>query len=212
MSNYQKIKLYFLSLSLLFLIVAIATVSLPNEESVCGLGLCTGSECKLSTILSGYWDYFLLLLEVNVLPAVMMVCLLVSWKFKRDFDYLLKGGGQKSIRISKIKNEDYEHLTFLATYIIPFFGFTFEDPRRLIAYLVLLFIIGAIFVKTDKYYANPTLALLGFKLFKADLCDRNGVYESVIVISKDNLQEGQEVHFELISKDVFYVKNKEQKV
>ncbi|WP_188015142.1 anti-phage protein KwaA [Vibrio harveyi] len=208
MSNYQKIKLYFLSLSLLFVVVAIATVALPTEKQISSLGLCIGSECKLSTILSGLWGYFLLLLEVNLLPTAMMLCLLLSWKFKKDFDYLLRGGGQKSIRIRKITNEDYEHLTFLATYIIPFFGITFDDPRRLVACLVLLIIIGAIFVKTDRYYGNPTLALLGFKLYKADLCDRNGIYESVIVISKDNLHEGQEVHFELISKDVFYVKRK----
>lgn len=208
MNNYQKIKLYFLSLTLLFVIVAIATVSLPSEKQIKAASICIETACKLPDQYLDYLGYLEILLIVNKLPIAMLICLLISWKFKRDFDHLLKGGGQKPIRIQSIKSEDYEHLTFLATYIIPFFGFTFEDPRRLVAYLVLLIIIGAIFVKTDKFYANPTLALLGFKLYRANLSDRNGVYESVVVISKDNLHEEQIVHFELISKDVFFVKSK----
>ncbi|WP_341496088.1 anti-phage protein KwaA [Photobacterium damselae subsp. damselae] len=208
MNNYQKIKLYFLSLTLLFVIVAIATITLPSEEQIKAASICIDAICKLPDQSFDYWGYFKLLLVVNKLPIGMMVCLIISWKFKRDFDHLLSGGGQKPVRIQSIKSEDYEHLTFLATYIIPFFGFTFEDPRRLVAYLVLLIIIGVIFVKTDKFYANPTLALLGFKLYRANLSDRNGVYESVVILSKDTLREGQIVHFELISEDVFFVKSK----
>ncbi|WP_308413060.1 anti-phage protein KwaA, partial [Vibrio parahaemolyticus] len=77
------------------------------------------------------------------------------------FEYELKGGSQDSLRVEQSKSESYEHLTFLATYIIPFLGFSFDEPRKLAAYVLLLVVIGFIFVRTDKYYANPTLALLG---------------------------------------------------
>ncbi|EHI9274977.1 hypothetical protein J9102_004194, partial [Vibrio vulnificus] len=144
----------------------------------------------------------------NLLPILMLFALLYSWAIKRDFDHLLEGGGEQVIRVQNVQSEDYEHLTFLATYIIPFFGFTFDDPRRLIAYFILLVLIGIMFIKTNKYFANPSLAVLGFKLYKATLSDSNGIYESVILISHDVIKSESVVKYRLISSGVFFVKNK----
>lgn len=205
MNTIQKIKLYILSLALLFLIIAIMMAKLPKESFY----FCKPEDvCTTKIIFSNLFNYFIHLLEANVIPLVMLLLLTISWFFKYEFDHLLQGGGQKVIRIQSIENEDYEHLTFLATYIIPFFGFKFDDPNQFVAIVVLLAIIGAILVKTDKYYANPTLAILGFRLYKATLNDCNGVYESVTVISKDELKENEIVHWELISDNVFYIKRK----
>lgn len=210
MNTYQKIKLYVLSLSLLFAIIAIVTVSWPKDLvfELCTKDVTCSNIDKIYNGLKLIW----VVISENVLPILMCICLLVCRKFKRDFEYFLKGGGQQVIHIQKIKSEDYEHLTFLATYIIPFFGFTFEDPRRLVAYLLLLIVIGVMFVKTDKYYANPTLAIIGFKLYRATLSDNRGVYESVLVISPDELREKEVVHYELIDNDVFYVKKKNRSI
>lgn len=136
----------------------------------------------------------------------MLLMIAISWKFKNDFKHTLQGGGHKVIRIQNIKSEDYEYLTFLATYIIPFVGLSFDDPRRLIAYFILLVIIGVMLIRTDKYYANPTLAVLGFKLYRATACDRNGIYESILLITKDDIEKNEVVNFELLSKNVFYVR------
>lgn len=205
MNTLQKIKLYILSLALLFVIIAIITAKLPKES----FEWCKPEEaCNTKEILSNLFNYFFLLLKANVIPLVMLLLLAISWYFKYEFDHLLQGGGQKIIRIQSIENEDYEHLTFLATYIIPFFGFKFNDPNQFTAIIVLLVIIGAIFVRTNKYYANPTLAVLGYRLYKATLNDKNGVYESIVVISKDQLKENEIVHWEKISDNVFYIKRK----
>lgn len=205
MNTLQKIKLYILSLALLFVIVAIITAKLPKES----FELCKPEHvCNAKEIFSNLWNYFILLLKANVIPLAMLLLLAICWYFKYEFDHLLQGGGQKVIRIQSIENEDYEHLTFLATYIIPFFGFKFDDSNQFAAIIVLLVIIGAIFVKTNKYYANPTLAVLGYRLYKATLNDQNGVYESIIVLSKEQLKENEIVHWELISDNVFYIKKK----
>ncbi|ELV8648912.1 hypothetical protein QNE85_004256, partial [Vibrio fluvialis] len=177
MNTLQKNKLYILSLALLFVIIAIITAKLPEES----FSLCNPDEiCAAKVIFSNFFNYFVLLLKANIIPIVMLFLLAISWYFKYEFDHLLQGGGQKVIRIQSIENEDYEHLTFLATYIIPFFGFKFNDPNQFTAIIVLLVIIGAIFVRTNKYYANPTLAVLGYRLYKATLNDKNGVYESIV--------------------------------
>lgn len=205
MNTIQKIKLYVLSLAFLFVIIAIITAKLPKEAfELCSLD----QACSANMVVSKLFDYSLLLATNNIIPIAMIILLAVSWYFKHEFEHLLQGGGQKTIRIQSLENEDYEHLTFLATYIIPFFGFKFDDPNQLTAIIVLLFIIGAIFVKTDKYYANPTLAVLGFRLYKASLNDKNGVYESITLISRSELKEEDIVYWEKISNNVFYIKNK----
>ncbi|MCW8345983.1 hypothetical protein MD535_08175 [Vibrio sp. ZSDZ65] len=196
--NKFKIKLYILSLALLFLIVFVMTVTLPDTK----LTTCNAAPCTTTDLVK---QYLLSFLSVNVIPIIMLILMATCWYIKHDFDYMLEGGGQQVIRVQSVQNEDFEHLTFLATYIIPFFGFTFDDPRRLLAYLILLVIIGIMFIKTNKYYANPTLAVLGFKLYKANLSDRNGIYESVTLISRDRVSENDVVTYKLISENVFYI-------
>ncbi|MGR5064680.1 anti-phage protein KwaA [Photobacterium sp. DNB22_13_2] len=202
-NNIFKVKLYILSLALLFLIVFIMTVKIPDFKYE---SYYVNDTFNLNVFYTYLKQYLLNLITSNKIPLLMLVLMLISWYIKHEFDYLLSGGGEQVIRVQNIQSEDYEHLTFLATYIIPFFGFTFDDPRRLLAYTVLLIIIGVMFIKTDKYYANPTLSVLGFKLYKATLADNNGIYDSVILISKDNIVANDVVKYKLISKNVFFIK------
>lgn len=181
----EEVKLYILSLSILFLIVLVMTLNVPDVSS----------EIVWSKVLKSNW-----------LPLTMLALMFYSYMIHREFEYALKGGVGDSLRVCECKSENYEHLTFLATYIIPFFGFNFDDPRRLIAYLFLLVVIGVIFVKTDKYYANPTLAVLGYKLYRATLADANNRYESVVIISQCNVSTGQLVNYKLLSRGIFFVK------
>ncbi|CAB1248283.1 anti-phage protein KwaA [Vibrio cholerae] len=204
MNNKEKVKLYILSLAILFLIVMIMSLKMPVYK----FSVCLGEQRSVSfwakEVLFAILDTYLL----NWLPFLMFLCFCISMLIKYQFDYMLEGGGENTIRVCEAKSEDYEHLTFLATYIIPFFGFSFDDPRKLVAYVVLLVVIGFIFVRTDKYYANPTLALFGFKLYRANLTDQNGLYESVIVISQDTITPNQIIKYKLISDNVFYAKKK----
>lgn len=58
----------------------------------------------------------------------------------------------------------------------------------------LLVVIGIIYVKTDKFYANPTLAVLGFRLYKVNLRSRAGLKNSIVVITKHRLAESNLVN------------------
>ncbi|SKA58781.1 anti-phage protein KwaA [Photobacterium toruni] len=202
MKNIEKVKLYILSLAILFFIVIIMTFKIPKES----FPICDFSNSKTLVCFENYFEYLKALIKCNLLPSLMVILLIVCVKIKKDFNYMLSGGAGASIRVCEVKSEDYEHLTFLATYIIPFFGFTFNEPQKLLAYFVLLIVIGFIFVRTDKYYANPTLALFGFKLYKANLSDQNRIYESVIIISKDIIEPNTSIRYKLISDNVFFAK------
>ena len=189
----DEIKLYILSLAVLFFIVLLITfradVSPDNYVEI-----------------MSYWDWTVLWLTSNWLPTLVIISMLYCEVIRREFEHKLDGGAGDSLYITDCKSENYEQLTFLATYIIPFFGFSFTEPGRLLAYGVLLFVIGMIFVKTDKYYANPTLALFGYKLYRVTMADAQQRYESVIVITKSDLNNNQSVNYKLLSHNVFFVR------
>jgi hypothetical protein len=121
--------------------------------------------------------------------------------FYLRFTYLLKGSTMLPKVIKKIEDQNYEHLTFLTTYIIPFLRVKMEG-RDLVITFLLLIIIGAIFVKTNLFYKNPTLALLGYRLYKVDTEKDSGL----IFISKQSLKTGDKVHHIHLNDNVYFVK------
>ena len=89
-------------------------------------------------------------------------------------------GWSVSCTVSDISNENHEHLEFLATYIMPLV-FTDVDSKRTVLNLgLMIFVIGAIYVKTNRFYSNPSLAILGFRIYKANVHDR-GVKKCTII-------------------------------
>jgi len=100
--------------------------------------------------------------------------------------YQWKGVTNPPYKIKAIKNENYEYLTFLTTYIIPLICIDFGNIRYIIVLVVLLIIIGYIFVKMDLYYGNPTLALMGYRLYRAEI-EGLDVPDGVVLITKDRL-------------------------
>jgi hypothetical protein len=117
------------------------------------------------------------------------------------FLYDLKGSTKLPKEIKKIEDQSYEHLTFLTTYIIPFLRVKLEG-KDLIVSILLLIIIGAIFIKTNLFYKNPTLALLGFKLYKVDTEKST----NLILISREYFKVGDIFHHIHLSDNVYFAK------
>lgn len=185
MSNVRmKYELYVLSLWLLFLLIIIVTIKIP---------VCFGDDCSAVNARELMLD--------NVVPLFAFLFLLAGVEYYRKFKFHVSGGSTLSRKVVKIQDMNYEHLTFLTTYIIPLICFNLESVRYTVALVVLLVVIGVIFVKTDKYYTNPTMALLGFKLYQADIETRTTTREQIIIVTLDDLLVGDSVGcFELDDK------------
>ena len=95
------------------------------------------------------------------------------------------------------------------TYIIPFISLDLSKPGYPIALAVLLIVTGIMFVKTDKFYANPSLAVLGYKLYSAQVSKRTGTTVKAIIITKDRLHHGSKIEYLELDERVFYAKSKE---
>jgi hypothetical protein len=180
-----KIGMYLLSLWLLFVLIFVNKIKL---EICFDCSFASGKE----------------LLEIaaeNYLPLICVVLLLISTIFYFQFKFLINGSKQGPKLVESIENKGAEHLVFLATYIIPLVGFALENSRQVINLGITLFILGAIYVKTNLFYANPTLSLLGFKIFGAKVGGRD-----VILISISDIEVGDAVNFMPLDKNIFFAK------
>ncbi|ATX79133.1 hypothetical protein Ga0123461_0707 [Mariprofundus aestuarium] len=187
----EKFELYIVSLWLLFLLIVVVTVDIP---------ICFGDGCTFI----GFGE----LLNRNVVPAVAIIFIVFGMIYFLRFNYKIAGSKSNPVTIESVEDMNYEHLTFLTTYIIPLICFNLTSTRYLIALGVLLFVIGIIYVKTDKFYANPTLAILGFRLYSAVVTKRTGEKVKVVLITKSHLQDGKYIQYLELDSRVYFAKER----
>jgi len=185
----RKIDLYVLSLALLFLFFIILTAELPKEPFA------------LKDI--AYW---MALAEVNPIAIISLILLAYCFYAYKKFDFDLRGTTDIPFEIKKIEGINYEHLTFLATYVVPLISFDFGSGRHMIVLGLLLVVMGAIYIKTDLFYANPSLALLGFHIYRADGHFKNGERNGIILVCRERFQAGQKVSYIKLDDRIYYVK------
>lgn len=169
----QKIELYIISLAFLFVLIAV------NQIPVCW-----GCACEFI----GFKELFL----KN--PPILLFCLIgfvLAVIFYFNFKYrFVKGATLPAEKIIQIENLSYENLTFFATYIIPLVAFDLDFHltmnRNFLMLILVLLLIGWIYVKSNIFYTNPTLAVLNFKIYRVTTEQRT----NVVVISKDKLEKG----------------------
>lgn len=185
----EKFELYILSLWLLFLLIIVVTIDAP---------ICLQPECS-----------FIGLTELairNVVPLVALLFVGLGALYYLRFNYKIAGSKSIPVEVTLVEDINYEHLTFLTTYIIPLICFNLTRGRYLIALALLLIVIGVIYVRTDKFYANPTLAVLGFRLYSAKVARRTGKEVKVTLITKDQIKDGDKIRFLELDERVYYAK------
>lgn len=187
--NWKKFELYIVSLWLLFFLIIVVTVDMPY---------CWGDNCSFI----GFKELF----SKNILPTISLFFILLGVLFSLRFDYRLNGSKKIPSEVTEVEDYNYEHLTFLTTYIIPLICFNLASTRYVIALGILLFVIGIIYVRTDKFYANPTLAVLGYRLYKINLKTRSGQKEKIILITKDRIALNDQIHTLSLDDKVYFAR------
>lgn len=185
----RKVDLYILSLGLLFVFFVIITIKFPD-------GLFAWNDAVA-------WKE---LLMKNLIPIISFSLLAYCLYAYKRFDFELKGATDIPFEIKKIEGVNYEHLTFLATYVVPLISFDFGSGRQMIVLALLLLVMGIIYIKTDLFYANPSLALLGFHIYRADGDFKNGNREGIILICRERLSEGQKATYIKLDDRIYYAK------
>lgn len=181
-----KAEFYIISLWLLFFLMFILTIDIPISF-------------EPENEFIGYYELF----SRNGIASLSLVLLIYSMILCAKYKYKFKGTMQLPLKILKVENINYEHLTFLTTYIIPLICIDIKQLRYFIVFVILLVIIGCIYIKTNLFYANPTLALLGYYIYKVETNDQ--ACPNAIFISNGKLSENQNVQYIKLDKKIFYV-------
>lgn len=182
-----KVKMYILSLWLLFCFVIISTLDL---KIICKT-LCDESKDWLG------------MLTTNVIPIVCMIMLIICIVFYFQFKHELNGTTQLPTKVTKLCNKNADYLAFLSTYIIPLVFVDFDSKRQVLILLLLLISIGFMYVKTDMFLSNPTLALLGYKIYEIQT-ENEDIYG--IMISQGDIEEGEKIRYIRLDRNAFFIR------
>lgn len=176
-----------MSFWIFFLLLIIVTVEVP---------VCFGRNCSFI----GFQE---LTTISNLISFGGLLMLILGAVFYYEFLNKLEGDLNLPVKIEKIENINYEYFALLVT-IISLLAFDFSNIRGLVLLIVLIAILGAIFIKTDLFYSNPSFALLGFHIYKADT--NNEKLKNCIFITKDKVEQGEKVKYLRISNKVYFTK------
>ena len=181
-----KIQLYILSLWLLFALLFINKVQVPI--------------CLQNCEFIGFKE----LIQTNVIPIICLVFIILGFIFFFKFRYIIKGSKSLPVKIQKMDNLNWEHLTFLVTYVIPLLSFDLDfdlaKNRNGLMFFLVLLVIGLIYVKTNMFYNNPTLAILGYHIYKVDTENK----KHIVLISKDTLVEENWIEYKHSSDNIYF--------
>lgn len=92
-------------------------------------------------------------------------------------------GGRRR-EIIKVEDANRLNLEYFIAYVIPFIPDNLVKLDNAISFLIVLFIMGVIYIKSDLIYMNPPLVLVGFNVFKAQARIDEKIKDVVIITRK----------------------------
>ena len=141
----------------------------------------------------------------NVIPIICLFLSISSIAVYFFISHYIKSFGFKTPeKVLKVKNTGIEYLAYLGTYIIPFIGMKFDTTNNAIATWILILVIAFIYPRTNLIYANPTLALLGYNIYKVNL--EKDPDEEVVIITKEKIKKNKEYRLRELTDEVFFAK------
>lgn len=146
----------------------------------------------------------------NIISFICLIIFIYCCYIYIKFKFFLKGMTDIPFKVKKIESINYEPLTFLATHIIPLISFDLRSTRQMIVLVLLLIVMGVIYIRTDLFYANPSLALLGFYIYKADGSFKNGNRDGIVIISREKIICGQKISYIKLDDRIYYGKGVKQ--
>lgn len=188
MSMIGKILLYNLSLVPLYFLFIIKKLDVSGLEYI----------FEEITNLEYYKSLFL----NNIICFVLFILILISWISFKKFVDESNIGEDLPQKFENIKNIDFNHLTFIATYILPLLAFTLDSTRDAIFIIFLLIFIGVIYIKTNLYYLNPVFILFGIRVYSA----KNSFNKEIILIAKkERMNFVEELRYKKIG-EIYFIK------
>lgn len=144
-------------------------------------------------------------LKNNVFSCVCMTIIFLGIVGYVIFLDRLKDAKRLPIVVQECESMNYENLSFLATYIIPLVCFPLDTVRQQITLFIVIFMVGCIFIRTNLYYTNPALILIGFNIYSVKF-KYNEKLKKGIVIIKGTLEDKDSIVYLKLSDNVYFAR------
>jgi len=141
-------------------------------------------------------------IKQNKISAALLLLIIVSITLYFLLYQIIKKSAAEKIKVIQIQDNHSEHLSYLATYILPFVGLRLDTWQNIISTIALFYVLGHIYIKTNLILTNPTLTFFGFSISK--IADENSI--SKIVIHKAPLKKGREMDFIHLIQNIYILK------
>lgn len=182
---WQKFEFYILSLFLLFFIIFI--IKVPCDFS---------QESRFVGIKSLLTTHLIIIICVSG-----MFCGVVSFiRFRANFE---TGTTLLPMKVMEVSDINFESVTFLATYIVPLACIDLDKDRSCLMLVTILILIGWIYIKTNLFYTNPTLAIWGYHIFKVTVENSHERKENVIILVRGKVQKADTIRLKEIDDEIF---------
>lgn len=181
---WQKFEFYITSLFLLFglLFINKVPVSFSKGSSFIGWGA---------------------LFTTHLLIVICVVFMVLGLIFYKRFNYKFEQGAtQLPSQIIAIENINFESVTFLATYIVPLACIDLDKDRSPLMLITIIILIGWIYIKTNLFYTNPTLAIWGYQIYKISTAQR----ANIIIIIRGKVAINDNIRLKNIDDKIFLAK------
>lgn len=151
------------------------------------------------------WQTFGKLISDNVFSLICFLIILSGLLGYVYFKDNLKNAKRLPVELVECESVNYENLSFLATYVIPLVCFPMDTDREIFVLFAVIVIIGCIFVKTNLYYTNPSLVLLGFNVYYVKCRDEVAFREGIVIV-KGQLKEKDTIKYMSLSDNVYFAR------
>ena len=96
------------------------------------------------------------------------------------------------------------------TFVFPLLLDDLTTIRGFVLFMGILVLVFLLLWKTNLYYQNPILTILGYRVYRINFLEETGrnCYLKYIAISKENLDASKIVKWKYIADDVLLVYNK----
>lgn len=113
--------------------------------------------------------------------------------------------GETLTNIEKIPDSG---VTFFMTYVLPMAMDDLDSPKGIVVFVILMGLLFVLMWKTNLYYQNPVLTILGYEVFsfQFETTQLNGFHgKECIGITRGKVNEGRSIKRQLISDNVFII-------
>lgn len=143
------------------------------------------------------------LIKLNITSISFLLLIVVSISLYFVFFKIILKSAPEKFTIAEVKSNNVEHLSYLATYILPFVGLKFDSWQSILATIALFYVLGHIYIKTNMILTNPTLTF--FKYAISTTIDSNG--KTKLIIHKGEIQKNIEINLIPLIENIYILKN-----